>query len=66
MTIVYEIAIRADVGRTDAIRRWFETGPAKMWREIRSSARSMPISLHPDIRRTLMWTMDPAPASFAC
>ena len=34
MTIVYEIAIRADVGRTDAIRRWFETGPAKMWREI--------------------------------
>jgi hypothetical protein len=34
MTIVYEIAFRADVGRTDAIRRWFEAGPAKMWREL--------------------------------
>lgn len=34
MTIVYEIAIRADVGRADSIRRWFEAGPAEMWPKV--------------------------------
>jgi hypothetical protein len=51
MTIVYEITVRAEVGRTDAIRRWFEGGPAKIWRELpqlRSFDAYFPSSGHPE------------------
>jgi hypothetical protein len=51
VTIVYEIAIRADVGQTDAIRRWFEAGPAKIWRELpnlRAFDAYFPSTGHPE------------------
>lgn len=51
MTIVYEIAIRADVGRTDAVRHWFERGPARMWRELpqlRTCDAYFPSAGHPE------------------
>jgi hypothetical protein len=51
VTIVYEIAIRADVGQTDVIRRWFESGPGKIWRELpqlRTFDAYVPSSGHPE------------------
>jgi hypothetical protein len=34
MTIVYEIAVRAAVGRAQDARRWFDAGPAQAWRAL--------------------------------
>jgi uncharacterized protein (TIGR02118 family) len=32
VTLVYELAIRAHAAHADAVRRWFEAQPAKLWR----------------------------------
>jgi hypothetical protein len=34
MTIIYEIAVRANAERTDEVRRWFDAGLARAWREL--------------------------------
>jgi uncharacterized protein (TIGR02118 family) len=33
VTVVYEIAVRADADDADAVRRWFEAGPSILWRK---------------------------------
>jgi hypothetical protein len=34
MTVVYEIAVRADADEQQAVRRWFEARPAQLWRKL--------------------------------
>ena len=34
MAVVYEVSVRAGSGETDAVRRWFDGGPAKQWRSL--------------------------------